>query len=65
MTKPHRQAAHPTVVRAEERSCPCTEIMRLAPIGVKRSAMRHARFAGPEDPSGPGCWTTFLTCPNC
>jgi hypothetical protein len=23
----------------------------------------HAKFAGPEDPSGPGCWTTFLTCP--
>jgi hypothetical protein len=29
-----------------------------------RRCAGHARFAGPEDPSGPGCWTTFLTCPN-
>jgi hypothetical protein len=25
----------------------------------------HVRFARPEAPSGPGCWTTFLTCPDC
>jgi hypothetical protein len=48
MTRPHRQAAHPTVVRAEERSYPCTEIIRLAPIGVKRTAMcRTRQVCGP------------------
>jgi len=27
-------------------------------------AQGHARLAGPGIQSGPGCWTTFLTCPN-
>jgi hypothetical protein len=42
-----------------------SRIIRLTPMGAKRAATcRTRQVCGPWDPSGPGCWTTFLTCPN-
>jgi len=65
VTQSHRHARHNgEAVRVP--STPC--IRNHAPCSHKSTGPRcagHARFAGPEDPSGPGCWATFLTCPGC
>lgn len=65
VTQSHRHARHNSeAVRVP--STPC--IRNHAPCSHKSTGPRcagHARFAGPEDPSGPGCWATFLTCPGC
>jgi hypothetical protein len=67
LTRPHRQATpqrrEKTAGRAWDLSPKACAVLPSESSGP-RCARRHVRFAGPEDPSGPGCWTTFLTCPT-